>query len=86
MSLNSNKESQKKREEIQKHFWNIVGKFEHINLPKLEDFIRKEFNTNDDRSIQAQIKLMQTEARIRVQNKVKVWIKRPTIKDKISEH
>jgi hypothetical protein len=88
MSLNSNKESQKKREKIQKHFWNIVGEVEHINLPKLEDSIRKEFNIHDDRLIQAQIKLMQTEARIRVQNKVKVWIKRPrpTTKEKICEH
>ena len=86
MSLNSNEEAQKKREKLQKHFWNIVGEVEHINLPKLEDSIRKEFNTHDNRIIQAQIKLMQTEARIRVQNKVKVWIKRPTAKDKICEH
>ena len=44
----------------------------------IEDAIKKEFNCTDDRFIQAQIKLMQTEARIRVQSKVKVWIKQPT--------
>jgi len=70
-------EAFKKREKIQEHFWSIVGSVEHINLPKLEDAIRKEFNCTDGRFIQAQIKLMQTEARIRVQNRVKVWIKQP---------
>jgi hypothetical protein len=69
-----------KREKIQQHFWNIVGSVEHINVPKLEDAIKKEFNTDDNRLIQAQVKLMQTEARIKVQNKVKVWIKQPTPK------
>ena len=68
---------QKKRQKIQSHFWGIVGYVEHINVPKLEDAIRKEFHTNDDRLIQAQIRLMQTEGRIRVQNNVKVWIKQP---------
>ena len=57
---------------------NEVGSVEHINLPKLEDVIKKEFNSKDDRLIQAQIKLMKTEARIRVQNKVKVWIRQPS--------
>jgi hypothetical protein len=73
------KEAQKKREKIQTMFWNQVGAVEHINLPKLEDAIRKEFNTEDDRFMQAQVRLMQTEGRIRVQNKVKVWIKQPEV-------
>jgi hypothetical protein len=73
----SEKEALKKREKIQNRFWNQVGAVEHISLPKLEDAIRKEFNCKDDRFIQAQIKLMQTEARIRVQSNVKVWIKQP---------
>jgi hypothetical protein len=68
-----------KREKIQKLFWNQVGAVEHINLPKLEDAVKKEFNTRDDRVIQAQIRLMQTEARIRVQSKVKVWIEQPDV-------
>jgi hypothetical protein len=67
----------KKREKVQRLFWDQVGAVEHINLLKLEDAIRKEFNTKDDRLVQAQIKLMQTEARIRFQSKVKVWIKQP---------
>ena len=66
-----------KREKVQANFWNIVGSLEHINLVKLEDALRKEFNSKDDRYIHAQIKLMQTEGRIRVQSKVKVWIKQP---------
>jgi hypothetical protein len=73
----SEKEALKKREKIQNRFWNQVGSVEHISLPKLEDAIRKEFNCKDDRFIQAQIKLMQTEVRIRVQSNVKVWIKQP---------
>jgi hypothetical protein len=72
-----NLEGQKKREKIQVYFWNIVGSVEHINVPKLEDALRKEFGSNDDRVIQAQIRLMQTEGRIRVQSNVKVWIKQP---------
>ncbi len=71
----SEAEARKQREKIQAHFWNIVGATEHINIPKLEDAIKKEFNTDDDRFVQAQIRLMQTESRVRVQNKVKVWIK-----------
>ena len=66
-----------KRAKIQLHFWNIVGSVEHINIPKLEDAIRKEFQTTDSRLIDAQIRLMQTEGRIRVQEKNKVWIKQP---------
>ena len=72
------KEAFRKREKVQKLFWNIVGSAEHINLPKLEDALKKEFNTTDYRIIQAQIKLMQTEARIKIQNKAKVWIKNPS--------
>lgn len=70
-------EAKKKRERIQRHFWNIVGSVEHINIPKLEDALRKEFNTDKDRFIQTQINLMQTEGRIRIENRVKVWIKQP---------
>ena len=77
MVEHSEMEAQKKREKIQKVFWNQVGAVEHINLPKLKDAIEKEFNTCDDRFVQAQIRLMQTEARIRVQSKFKVWVKQP---------
>ena len=79
MSKYSEKEARKKREKVQNYFWNIVGSAEHISLPKLEDAIKKEFNVDDDRFIQAQIKLMQTEGRIRVQSGVKVWIKQPKV-------
>ncbi len=79
LSTNSDAERRKKREKIQNCFWNQVGSIEHISLPKLEDAIRKEFNCKNDRFITDQIKLMQTEARIRVQTKVKVWIKQPNI-------
>jgi hypothetical protein len=67
-----------KRVKIQRHFWNIVGSVEHINIPKLEDAIRKEFHTQDSRLIESQVCLMQTEGRIRVQEKNKVWIKQPS--------
>ena len=77
MTANSQKEGLKKREKIQNHFWSIVGEAEHINIPKLEDALKKEFNTNDKRVILAQIRLMQTESRIRIQNNDKVWIKQP---------
>ena len=70
-------EAQKKRRNIQIYYWNIVGSFEHISLPKLEDAVRKEFNFEDDRFVQEQIRLMQNEARIRIQSNVKVWIKQP---------
>jgi len=78
MTKNIDAESRKKRENIQRHFWGIVGSDEHINVPKLEDAICKEFRTSDPRFIEAQIGLMQTEGRIRVQEKAKVWIKQPT--------
>lgn len=70
-------DAQRKRQKIQTYFWSIVGSAEHINIPKLEDAIRKEFHTTDDRLIDAQVRLMQTEGRIRVQDTVKVWIKQP---------
>jgi hypothetical protein len=77
MTKPSEPEDLKKREKIQKHFWNEVGSIEHVSLPKLKNAVRKEFNYKDDRSIHAQIELMQTEARIRIESKVKVWIKPP---------
>jgi hypothetical protein len=80
MAKPTNMESLKKREKIQTHFWNQVGSNEHISLPMLEDAIKKEFNYEDDRSIQSQINLMQTEARIKVESRVKVWIKQPNRK------
>jgi len=77
MTKHSELEERKKRSRIQSHFWSEVGAVEHISLPKLKDAIAKEFNCKDDRFIQAQIDLMQTEARIRIESKVKVWIKQP---------
>ena len=77
MNNQSEREARKKRQRIQVHFWNMVGPAEHINLPKLEDALKKEFKTVDDRLIQTQIGLMQAEARIKVQSRVKVWIKQP---------
>jgi hypothetical protein len=79
MAKSSNKDAQQKRRKVQVHFWNIVGTVDHISLPKLEDAVKKEFNCNDDRFVQAQIRLMQTESRIRIQNRVKVWINQPSI-------
>jgi hypothetical protein len=70
-------EDLKKREKIQRHFWNEVGSVEHTSLPKLRNAIEREFNRKDDRFVSAQIKLMQTEGRIRIESKVKVWIKKP---------
>jgi hypothetical protein len=75
MAKTSDLDAQKKRQNIQAYFWNIVGAVEHISLPKLEDAVKKEFNCSDDRFVQMQIRLMQTESRIRVQSNVKVWIK-----------
>jgi len=75
----SEKEMLKKREKIQEFFWNQVGSSEHISLPKLRDVMKKEFNCIDNRFIREQIKLMQTEARIRVQSNVKVWIREPNV-------
>ena len=77
MTKHSELEDLKKREKIQNHFWNEVGAIEHISLPKLKNAVRNEFNYEDDRSVQAQIELMQTETRIRIESRVKVWIKQP---------
>jgi len=54
-----------------------VGSVEHINIPKLEDALKKEFPLVDGRFIKAQIPLMQTEKRIKIQSNAKVWIKQP---------
>jgi len=78
MTTNSEKEALQKREKIQTLFWNQIGCVEHISLPKLQDAIRKEFNCTENRFIQSQVRLMQTEGRIRVQSRVKVWIKQPS--------
>jgi hypothetical protein len=67
----------RKRQIIQTHFYNIVGAVEHINIPKLEDAIQREFQTTDKRQIDLQVRLMQTEGRIKVQENAKVWIKQP---------
>jgi len=77
MTRHSELEALKIREEIQRHFWNEVGAVEHISLPKLKNAIEREFKCKDDRFVQAQIDLMQTEARIRMESRVKVWIKKP---------
>ena len=69
----------KKREKIQNYFWDIVGAEEHISLPKLKHSIIKEFKNQDNRFVQAQINLMQTEARVKIESRVKVWIKKPSI-------
>jgi hypothetical protein len=44
-------EATKKRESIQQYFWNIVGSTEHINIPKLEDAVKKAFSMSDNRLI-----------------------------------
>lgn len=81
MTRHSELEAIRKREKIQKHFWNEVGSVEHISLPKLKNAMEREFKTKDDRFVVAQIKLMQTEGRIRIESKVKVWIKNPESRD-----
>jgi hypothetical protein len=73
----SDLEEKKKRESVQRLFWNQVGAVEHVNVPKLEDAIRKQFGTQDKRLIQKQVNLMQSEGRIIVQNKFKVWVNQP---------
>lgn len=75
------KEDLKKREKIQEHFWNEVGSIEHTSFPKLKNAIGREFKRKDDRFILGQIKLMQTEGKIRIESKVKVWIKKPPSRD-----
>ena len=70
-------EDLKKRDKIHEYFWDQVGSAEHISLPELIEAVKREFNCKDDRLVQAQIELMQTEARIRIESRVKVWIKPP---------
>jgi hypothetical protein len=77
MTKHAAAEDRKKRDKIQRHFWNEVGAVEHISLPKLKNALAKEFKCSDDRLIHAQIDLMQTEARIKIESRVKVWIKKP---------
>ena len=77
MAKHSNAEALRKREKLQSRFWSRVGASEHISVPMLEDAVRKEFKLEDDRAVQAQVNLMQTEGRIRVESRVKVWIKQP---------
>ncbi len=77
MTKLSEKELQKKRENIQVHFWNQIGAVEHLSLPMLEDTVRREFRCKDDRFVQEQIMLMQTEKRIRLESRLKVWIRQP---------
>lgn len=77
MNKTLDSKAQEKRWKVQVYFWNIVGAVKHINIPKLEDALRKEFHLSDDRLVQSQIDLMKTEGRIKVQNNVKVWIKQP---------
>jgi hypothetical protein len=85
MAKHSELEDQKKREKIQSHFWNEVGAVEHISLPKLKDAVKREFHYENERDIQAQIKLMQTERRIRIESKVKVWIKKPKLQTRSTQ-
>jgi hypothetical protein len=81
MTGNSELEALKKREKIQCHFWNEVGSVEHTSLPKLKNAIEKEFKRKDGRFVLRQIKFMQTEGKIRIESKVKVWIKKPESRD-----
>ena len=77
MTKESDIEARRKRLKIQARFWREVGSAEHVNVPKLEDAVRKEFRGADDRVVRAQVRLMQAEGRVRVQDKVKVWISQP---------
>lgn len=77
MTKSSGIEDLRKREKIQNRFWNEVGAVEHVSLPRLRNAVEKEFNCADRRYIQDQIELMQTEGRIRLESRVKVWIKAP---------
>jgi len=81
MTKHSELEAIEKRKKIQKHFWNEVGSVEHTSLPKLKNAIEREFKSRDNRLVLGQIKLMQTEGRIRIESRVKVWIKKPESRD-----
>ena len=76
--MNKRSEQDRKlRERIQGYFWDEVGAAEHVSIPELENLIKREFRFEDGRRIQNQIRLMQTEGRIRVESVVKVWIRPP---------
>ena len=77
MVKHSDVKATRKREKLQRHFWSQVGADEHVSLPMLEDAVKKEFTCKNARFVQSQVNLMQTEARIRVESRVKVWIKKP---------
>ena len=79
LSRNPEIEFINKREQIQNYFWGIVGSEEHTSLPKLKNAIIREFKNCDDRFVKSQINLMQTESRIKIGSRVKVWIKKPII-------
>ena len=57
MTKQAEPEDLKKRERIQKHFWDEVGAVEHISLPELENAVKREFKCKDDRTIKTQIEL-----------------------------
>jgi hypothetical protein len=58
MTKHAEPEGRKKRERVQRYFWNEVDAVEHISLPKLKNAVEKEFKGKDDRFVQAQINLM----------------------------
>jgi hypothetical protein len=80
MNKHMKPEDLQKRDRIQEHFWKEVGAVEHISLPRLKNAIKREFKCRDDRRIRVQIDLMQTEKRIKIESRVKVWIKKPSKK------
>ncbi len=82
MKTNTKRGDIKKRGKIQECLWNEVGSAEHSSLPKLKKLIEREFKCSDDRFILRQIKLMQTEGRIRIESKVKLWIRKPLSREK----
>lgn len=77
MAKLKDEDAQRKRQKIQEHFWDIVGAVEHTSLPKVKAAVRREFNTEDDRFVDLQLRLMESEGRMKVQSNVKVWIKQP---------
>lgn len=79
ITKHSEREIQKKREKMQRRFWNEVNAAEPISIPELENAVEKEFRFKDDKCIQVQIALLQTEARIRTESKAEVWIGSPNI-------
>ena len=80
MGKRSKQTDAQRRERIQEYFWDAVGSVEHISLPRLEAAVKKEFEFDDDRLIQAQIDLMTFERRISIESRVKVWIINPYAK------